>query len=128
MAEIVAQDPDLARRFRILTSIPGIAQASAFTILIALPELGSLDAKPLAALVGQAPFVRQSGRWNGRAKIKGGRHYVRQALYWLAIVASRFNPDLKAKYRQLTAAGKPSKLAIIAVMRKLLILANALLR
>ncbi len=128
MAEIVTQDQELARRFQILISIPGLGQASAFALLVALPELGSLQAKPLAALVGLAPFIRQSGQWKGRAKIKGGRHGLRQALYWPAIVACRFNPDLKAKYLHLTAAGKPTKLAIIAVMRKLLILANALLR
>ncbi len=128
MLEIVKQDPELARRFQILISIPAIGQVSAFAILTTLPELGSLEAKPLTALAGLAPFVRQSGKWKGRAKIKGGRADLRRALYLPAVVACRYNPDLAAKYDKLRAAGKLPKIAIVAVMRKLLILANALIR
>jgi len=124
----IKADPELARRFAILLSIPGIARVSAFTLLIEMPELGAMDAKQAASLAGLAPVARQSGRWTGRAFIRGGRASLRQALYMPALVAMRFNPDLQAKYRQLVDAGKPAKVAITAIMRKLVVLANALLR
>jgi len=124
----IKADPELARRFAILRSIPGIARVSAFTLLIEMPELGAMDAKQTASLAGLAPVARQSGRWTGRASIRGGRASLRQALYMPALVAIRFNPDLKAKYRQFINAGKPAKVAITAIMRKLVVLANALLR
>lgn len=121
-------EPELARRLAILVSIPGVSEITAFALLIDMPELGSLDAKQAASLAGLAPVTRQSGRWSGRAFIRGGRASLRQALYMPALVAARFNPDLAAKYDQLTKAGKPPKLAITAVMRKLVVLANALLK
>lgn len=124
----IAKDPALVRRFQILTSIPGVAEAAAFALLIAMPELGGIDGKRAAALAGLAPRTRQSGQWTGRAFVWGGRKAIRDALYMPALVATRHNPDLKAKYQQLTGAGKPKKLAITAVMRKLLVLANALIR
>ena len=124
----IEADPELSRRFAILLSIPGIARVSAFTLLIEMPELGAMDAKQAASLAGLAPVARQSGRWTGRAFIRGGRASLRQAMYMPALVAMRFNPDLKAKYRQLIDAGKPAKVAITAIMRKLIVLANALLR
>jgi transposase len=119
---------DLARRLEILTSIPGVSKITAFALLIAMPELGSLEGKQAASLAGLAPVARQSGRWARRAFIAGGRANVRQALYMPALVAARFNKDLKAKYDQLIKIGKPPKLAIAAIMRKLVVLANALLR
>src|SRR5207244_3548211 len=97
-------------------------------LLIDMPELGSLGQAQAASLAGLAPIARQSGQWIGRAFIRGGRVNVRQALYMPALVAIRFNPDLKAKYQQLKAAGKSSKVAITAIMRKIILLANALLR
>jgi transposase len=87
-----------------------------------------LRKKAVAALAGVAPITRQSGRWRGQAFIQGGRKPLRDALYMPALVAIRFNPDLKAQYDKMKAAGKPPKVAIIAVMRKLLILANTLVR
>ncbi|RFC64683.1 MULTISPECIES: IS110 family transposase [Mesorhizobium] len=120
--------PDLARRFAILVTIPGVSAITAFALLIDMPELGTLQSGQAASLAGLAPVARQSGNWTGRAFIRGGRANVRQALYMPALVAMRFNPDLKAKYNQLKAAGKASKLAITAIMRKLIVLANALLR
>lgn len=120
--------PDLAHRFAILVSIPGVSTLTAFALLIDMPELGTLGHGQAASLAGLAPVARQSGRWSGRAFIRGGRANVRQALYMPALVAMRFNPDLKAKYDQLIAAGKPAKKAITAIMRKLIVLANALLR
>lgn len=121
-------DPALAARFAILVSIPGVSRLTAFALLIDMPELGTLEAAQAASLAGLAPMARQSGRWTGRAFIRGGRAGVRQALYMPALVAARFNPDLKRKYAQLVAAGKPAKVAITAIMRKLLVLANALLK
>ena len=115
--------------FAILTSIPGVSNITAFALLaIEMPELGVLEAGQAASPVGLAPIARQSGRWTGRAFIRGGRASVRRALYMPALVATRFNPDLKAKYRQLVEAGKPAKVALIAIMRKLIVLANALLK
>ena len=121
-------DPALARKLEILTSIPGLSKITAFALLIEMPELGTLDGKEAASLAGLAPMTRQSGRWTGRAFMSGGRASVRRALFMPALVAARFNQDLKAKYEQLIAAGKPPKLAIAAIMRKLLVLANALLK
>ena len=121
-------DPDLDRRRAILASIPGIGEATAMTVLVEMPELGSLEPGPAASLAGLAPIARDSGRTRGRRFIRGGRAGLRRALYMPALVAARFNPDLRAKYQALLAAGKPPKLALTAVMRKLLLLANALLR
>jgi len=125
---IIQGDPELARRLAILTSIPGVAERTALALLIDMPELGTLDSQTAAGLSGTAPMVRQSGKRKGKAFVQGGRPQVRQALYMPALVANRFNPDMKAKYDQLKAAGKPSKVAITAIMRKLIVLANALLR
>ena len=124
----IEADADLASRFAILTSIPGVSAVTAFALLIAMPELGALDAGQAASLAGLAPIARQSGRWTGRSFIRGGRADVRQALYMPALVAARFNPDMKAKYTHLINTGKPAKVALTAIMRKLVVLANALLK
>lgn len=117
-----------ARPLDILTSIPGIGPVTAATLLIECPELGTLDRKQVASLAGLAPMTRQSGRWHGKAFIQGGRKFLRDALYMPALVATRFNPDLKAKYQAMRETGKPAKLALTAIMRKLIELANALIR
>ena len=93
-----------------------------------MPELGALEPKQAASLAGLAPLARQSGTWTGRAFIRGGRARLRQSLFMPALVAVRFNPDLAGVYKRLVEAGKPRKLALVAVMRKLVLLANALLR
>jgi len=124
----IQADAELARRLEILISIPGIARLTAFVLLIEMPELGHMESGQAASLSGLAPIARQSGRWIGKAFIRGGRANVRQALYMPALVAMRFNPDLKAKYDHLIGAGKPAKVAITAIMRKLVVLANALLK
>lgn len=124
----IKADPDLAHSFDILTSIPGVSAITAFALIVDMPELGRLEAGEAAALAGLAPVTRQSGTWRGRAFIQGGRANLRQALYMPALVAIRFNPDLKAKYETLRAAGKPAKVAITAIMRKLVVLANALVK
>jgi len=125
---LIDRDESLRRKIAILVSIPGIAERSASALLIDMPELGTLAAQEAAALSGTAPLTRQSGKWAGKAFVSGGRVNVRKALYMPALVAARFNPDLKEKYICLTSRGKPPKVALTAVMRKLIILANALIR
>jgi transposase len=126
--KLIKQDEQLFGRFEILLSIPGVSKTTAFALLIEMPELGTLEGKQAASLAGLAPVQRQSGSWTGHAFIRGGRAFLRHALYMPALVACRFNPQLRDLYARLIQAGKPPKLAITAVMRKLLILANALLR
>jgi transposase len=126
--DLIKGDLALAERFQILVSIPGIAGVTAALLVTEMPELGQMDHKQAASLAGLAPVARQSGRWKGKSFVHGGRAQIRQALYMPALVAMRYNPDLKAKYAQLVAAGKAPKQAIAAVMRKLIVLANALLK
>jgi transposase len=121
-------EPELVARFEILISIPGIGALTAITMLIEMPELGQLDNKQVASLAGLAPQARDSGQHRGRRHIRGGRATLRQALYMPALVATRYNADMKATYQALVTAGKPAKVAITTVIRKLVILANALLR
>jgi transposase len=128
IAALVASDPGLARKAEILCSIPGVSLVTAAALLAEMPELGSLEAATAASLTGLAPFTRESGKWKGQAKIGGGRGDLRRALYLPALSAARFNPDLKAVYDRLRAKGKPAKLALVAVMRKLVVLANVLVR
>ncbi|MEO9336676.1 IS110 family transposase [Mesorhizobium sp. SB112] len=128
LIELIESDDQLNRRYQILRSIPGIGAITAITMLIEMPELGSLDSKEAASLAGLAPLTRQSGTWKGNAYIKGGRRTLRCAMYMPAVVALRFNPDLKQKYTALREFGKPAKVAITAIMRKLIIIANALLK
>jgi len=120
--------PNRKRALHLIQSIKGIGAVAAMTILIEMPEIGNLRKKAVASLAGVAPITRQSGRWRGQAFIQGGRKPLRDALYLPALVAIRYNPDLKAQYQRMKAAGKPSKVAITAIMRKLLILANTLVK
>jgi len=117
-----------ARAVEIITSIPGLGAVSAAAILVECPEIGTLNRKQVASLAGLAPMTRQSGLWKGKAFIQGGRKHLRDALYMPAIVAMRYNPHLKAIYERHRAAGKPAKVAIVALMRKLIELANALVK
>jgi transposase len=126
--DLVTRQDISARGFEILCSIPGLGKVSAAASLTEMPELGSLGRKQAASLAGLAPVTRESGQWRGKAFIRGGRKPLRDALYMPAVVAMRFNPDLKRKYDSLRAAGKPAKVAIIALMRKLIELANTLLK
>jgi transposase len=112
----------------LLRSIPGIGPVVARTLVALLPELGQLDGRQIAALVGVAPLNRDSGQHRGRRQVWGGRAPVRAALYMAALVASRRNPVLHAFYQRLRAAGKPAKVALVACMRKLLVIANAVLK
>jgi len=122
------QSDALAQKLAILTSIPGIAEITAISMIVEMPELGPLDGKKAASLAGLAPISRQSGKWPGREHIQGGRTHLRHAIYMPALVAVQRNADLKDKYTQLIEAGKPPKLAITAIMRRLIVLANALIR
>lgn len=124
----IAADPALARRYAILISIPGFGPAVGADLLVDLPELGRLSGKAAASLAGLAPWPDDSGDRNGPRHIKGGRAGPRRALYWAALSAARFNPDLKGFYNRLRDAGKKPKVALVALMRKLLVLANALLK
>ena len=112
----------------LLTSVPGIGPTIARTLLADLPELGTLDRRQIAALVGLAPFTRQSGQWRGGSFIGAGRATVRSAFFMGAMVAARYNSNLRDFYERLLAAGKPKMVALIAVARKLLTILNAILR
>jgi transposase len=112
----------------LLRSVPGIGPTTARTLLAELPELGRLDRRAIAALVGVAPFNCDSGQARGQRHIWGGRASVRTSLYMAALVASRHNPSLAAFYRRLRAAGKPAKVALVAVMRKLLTILNTMMK
>ena len=127
MLKHIKSDSAQARALEILTSIPGIGAITAVAVLAEMPEIGSLDSKAAASLADLAPVTRQSGNWQGHSFVQGGRRRLRQALYMPAVSAISCNPDLAWKYRQLCSAGKPPKVAITAVMRKLLLLANALI-
>src|SRR6185295_5109293 len=109
-------------------SMPGVGPVLATTLLAELPELGTLSRRQIAALVGVAPLNRDSGTLRGTRRIGGGRAPVRTALYMGALVASRCNPVLKAFYHRLLAAGKAKKVALVACMRKLLTILNAMLK
>lgn len=112
----------------LLRSVPGIGPTIARTLIAEMPELGQLDRKQIAALAGLAPFTRQSGNWRGKSFIGGGRTAVRTVLFMGAMIAKRCNPNLKAFFDRLVAAGKPKMVALIAVARKLLTILNAILR
>ena len=112
----------------LLQSVPGIGPIVARTLLAELPELGTLNRRAIAALAGVAPFNRDSGQWRGRRAIWGGRAAVRAALYKAALVATRHNPVLVRFYQRLRAAGKPAKVALVAVMRRLLTIVNAMIQ
>lgn len=114
----------LDQRVQRLETISGVGTLTALTVLAELPELGHLNRRQVAALAGLAPHPRESGTWRGRRSIGGGRAALRRALYMAAVCASRFNAPLKIFYQRLRLAGKPAKVALTAVMRKLLVLMN----
>lgn len=128
LAARIADDGELIRVLRILKSIPGIGERVATVLVTELPELGARDRKAIASLAGLAPYVSQSGNAPPRAAIAGGRPCVRAALYMAALVAARHHPQLKLAYQTLRAQGKPPKVALIAIARKLLVTANALVK
>jgi transposase len=126
--EHIEQSPRLSAKAEKLTSIKGVGLRTAALLLAQLPELGQLNRREVAALVGVAPFNRDSGRMRGKRAIYGGRRLVRHGLYMAALVAARHNPILRQFYLRLRAAGKPAKLALTATLRKLLIALNSSLK
>ena len=108
--------------------MPGVGPTIARTLIAELPELGRLDRRKIAALVGLAPWTRQSGQWKGKSFIGGGRTQVRAALFMGALVAARHNPALRGFHQPLLDAGKPKLVAFVAVARKLLTILNAIIR
>lgn len=130
-AEILARikaRPDLLARYRLLLSLPGVGPVVAACLLVRMPELGTLNKGQPASLLGVAPFARESGQWKGQRFIAGGRARPRRMLYIAALSAKRHDPRLKAFAQRLLAAGKPAKVAIVAVMRKLVEAANLVLK
>ena len=115
-------------RLALLSSVPGVGPVLARTLVAELAELGQVGRQEIAALVGVAPLNRDSGTWRGRRSTFGGRGSVRQVLYMATLAAVRHNPRLRAFYRRLAEAGKPAKVALVACMRKLLVILNAMLR
>ncbi len=126
--ESVRSSPVWCEKEKLLDSVPGVASVTVCSLLADLPELGSLDRRQIAALVGIAPFTRQSGKWRGKSFIGGGRADVRSVLFMAAMTAMRWNPTLRAFHQRLRAAGKPKMVALIAVARKLLTILNAIIR
>ena len=126
--QIIHRSPLWQAKATLLRSVPGIGPVMTRTLLAELPELGRLNRKEIAALVGVAPLNRDSGTSRGRRSVWGGRASVRAALYMAALVGTRYNPVIKAFYQRLIDAGKPSKVALTACMRKLLTIVNAMLR
>ncbi len=126
--EAIAVNPEWQQKVELLTSVPGVGQVVASTLIASLPELGKLSHKSLSHLVGVAPLNRDSGKLRGKRTIWGGRASVRCVLYMAALVAIRFNPVIKAFYERLLDKGKLKKVALTACMHKLLILLNAMVR
>lgn len=128
LAELVPQEPELARRVEVLESVKGVGRIVALTLLTEVPELGTLTRREAAALVGVAPYNNDSGRKQGKRFIRGGRSKARRVLFMATLVGLRHNPVIKAHYAHLRARGKEGKVAVVACMRKLLIHLNSLLR
>ena len=126
--QAVDQHTAWRRKRDLLTSMPGIGKSIASTLIGDLPELGSLNRRQIAALTGVAPFNRDSGKFHGKRRIRGGRAHSRTALFLSAMVAIRFNPDIKRFYERLVNAGKHKKLALTACIRKIVTALNAMLR
>ena len=128
LGDLIRSSPIWRDKDELLRSTPGVGPVLSMTLLSDLPELGALNRGEIAALVGVAPFNRDSGTLRGKRKVWGGRAQVRAALYMAALVATRFNPVLRAFYQRLCTAGKPKKVALTACMRKLLTILNLMVR
>jgi len=126
--KLIEDSPLCCARQDLLKSVPGIGDVVARTLIVELPELGHVDRHQIAALAGVAPMNRDSGRYRGKRHIQGGRVEVRAPLYMACLVAIRHNPPLRSFYRRLRDAGKPARVALVAVMRKLLVTLNAIIR
>lgn len=127
LRHLIEASPVWRAKENLLRSVPGVGPTTAFTLLAELPELGTLSGRQIAALVGVAPFARDSGTLRGKRAIWGGRASVRTVLYMATLVASRYNPRLRDRYQRLRSAGKPAKVALIACARSLIVILNAML-
>ena len=125
--KLIKANKVLQNEAEIIESVPGVGKITAATLLAEVPELGKIGNKQIAALVGVAPFIKQSGMSKGTATISGGRNQVRSVLYMASLAAIRFNPPLKLFYDRLRKAGKRPKVALVAVMRKLLVILNTMI-
>lgn len=125
---LVTQDPELREQVELLTSVPGIGKQTAHSLTVELPELGRLNRKQIARLVGLAPINRDSGTMRGKRTTGGGRSHVRRSLYMPTLVAVKHNPKLRATYEHLLAQGKSKMVALIACMRKLVTILNVMVR
>jgi len=128
LLQVAAEDESIQARFDLLVTVKGVGLTTAFTLIGELPELGRVGKNQIAALVGVAPFCRDSGTMKGKRTIWGGRAQVRTALYMAALSARRYNPAIKIFYDRLIAQGKPKKLALVACMRKLLVIMNVMVK
>jgi transposase len=128
LATLIRSTPAWRATDNLLRSVPGIGPVTARTLIADLPELGQLDRRAIAALVGVAPLARDSGAFRGRRMIAGGRAPIRRVLYMATLTATKHNPAIRAFYRRLIAAGRPGKVALTAAMRKLLTILNAIVR
>lgn len=128
LEKVISESTSLQPKFDLLASIPGVGRVTAVTLLSALPELGALDRRQIAALVGVAPLNCDSGQHVGKRRTWGGRANVRAPLYMAALAAKRFNPEIRAFASRLASRGKAPKAILTACMRKLLVTANAILR
>ena len=128
LKEMLHSSPVWREKENLLRTVPGVGPQLAVSMLAYLPELGTLNRKRIAALVGVAPFNRDSGTLRGKRTVWGGRSRIRSALYMAALVATRYNPVIKAFYQRLLSAGKMKKVALTACMRKLLVILNAMLK
>lgn len=126
--QMIKDSPLWREKEDLLRSFKGIGPVSARTLIAELPELGRLNRKQIACLAGVAPIARESGAWRGRRSIGGGRGQVRAVLYMAAITAMRFNRPIREFYQRLRRAGKPAKIALVACMRKMLTILNAMVR
>jgi transposase len=125
---LLHESPLWRERENLLRTVPGIGPVASVTLIAALPELGHLSRKEIAKEVGVAPLNRDSGRYRGHRTVWGGRAAVRSTLYMATLAAVRFNPVIRTMYQRLLAAGKPKKVALVACMRKLLTILNAMLK
>jgi len=128
LLKVIEDSPEYHAKNEILQSMPGIGNVVAFSLLADMPELGNISSKEAAALVGVAPFNRESGSYKGQRKIKGGRYQLRTVMFMAMMSAIQCNPVFKAKYEALVAEGKPKKVAIIACVRKMIVILNSMLR
>jgi transposase len=128
LREQIQQSPIWREKEQLLRSVPGVGEVLVTTLFAELPELGQINRKKIAALVGVAPFNCDSGKMRGKRAIWGGRAAVRNALYMAALSATRYNPVIRAHYQHLLEEGKPKKVALVACMRKLLTILNAMIR